>query len=165
MCPKKTMSLTKMEPSPGGRNLDQFDDLDFGKKVTGHTPGRSLEGYSVLKGESSSPGISCTWQLGWVDADRRAQAPIFNDIHVTMDHVSGCVWNRSKKIRTPKTISKFPQMKQLSLKKSPSLGSTSCFFDPHKRSGIELPTQPEFKNDFRRPCFLGVGPGGREGRV
>lgn len=159
MRPKKTMSLTKMEPSPGGRNLDQFDDLDFGKKVTGHTPGRSLEGYSVLKGESSSPGISCTWQLGWVDADRRAQAPIFNDIHVTMDHVSGCVWNRSKKIRTPKTISKFPQMKQLSLKKSPSLGSTS------KRSGIELPTQPEFKNHFRRPCFLGVGPGGREGRV
>lgn len=60
-----------MEPSPGGRNLDQFDDLDFGKK-TGHTPGRSLEGYSVLKGESSSPGISCTWQLGCVDEDWRA---------------------------------------------------------------------------------------------
>ena len=31
-------------------------------------PGRSLEGYSVLEGESSSPGSSCAvWQMGWVN--------------------------------------------------------------------------------------------------
>lgn len=94
-----------------------------------------------------------------------AQAPSFNDIHVTMDHVSGCVWNPSKKIRTPKTISKFPQMKPFTEKGGPSLGSTSSF-DPHKRCGgssrpPQCPPTQNLRIISEGLVFWGLAEGGR----